>query len=111
MAFGETRMDIADVFFTHRFLLLSVTFIVEHRYGLLISLRLLCLGEVGIVAWTLTFEGDRPSGASLAHLERGGLLEELGGGKQRVVCLYLLVAQAVTLLLELVPTRLFVHVD
>ena len=74
-------MDIADVFFPHGFLLLRVAFVVEHRYGLLISLRLFCLGEVGILAWTLTFEGDRSSGASFAHLERRGLLEELRRGE------------------------------
>ena len=49
-------MDITDVFFPHGSLLRSVAFVVEHRYGLLISLRLLGLGQVGILTWTLTIE-------------------------------------------------------
>ena len=110
-ALGESWMDITDVFFPHGSLLRSVAFVVEHRYGLLISLRLLGLGQVGILTWTLTIEWDWPAGTALAHLERGGLFEELGRSEERVMCLYLLVTQTVTLLLKLRPIGLFVHVD
>ena len=80
-------MDIIDVFLAHGFLFLCVAFVVEHRYGLLISLCLLSLGQVRILAWTLTFEGNRPAGTSLAHLERGGLFEELSSSEEGVMCL------------------------
>ena len=62
-------MDIADVFLPHGLLPLSVALVVEHRNGFLISLRLLCLGEVGIFARTLAFEGDWPPSATLTHLK------------------------------------------